>query len=304
MGLTYAMLVPLTFPPTETAAFFSTTLLERRPPFDFVDLYIPANPFHSLANNIVPAVVLFSIVLGVAVIGLERKPVLLDLLHVVSAALARATRFIVQLTPYGLFAIAATAAGTLSLEQLGRLQVYLIAYVGVALLVSLWVLPGLVAALTPIRMRDIFSLTRNALITAFVAGDLFIVLPVLIESSRTLIERAGVGHVAGEAAGGHRPGLVQLSPHREAAVDQLHPVRGLVCRRRRAAHRVSAAGADRARHVLRQRQRRGAVPARSLPDPGRHVSAVPGERRDQLAVRHARRGDAYAGGRAARDAAR
>ena len=193
VGLTYAMLVPLTFPSTETAAFFSTTLLERRPPFNFVDLYIPANPFNSLANNVVPAVVLFSIVLGVAVIGLERKTVLLDLLHVVSAALSRATRFIVQLTPYGLFAIAATAAGTLSLEQLGRLQVYLIAYVGVALLVSLWVLPGLVAALTPIRMRDIYSLTRNALITAFVAGDLFIVLPVLIESSRTLVERAGVG---------------------------------------------------------------------------------------------------------------
>ena len=163
------------------------------PPFDFVDLYIPANPFYSLANNIVPAVVLFSIILGVAVIGLERKPVLLDLLRVVGDALSRATRFIVQLTPYGLFAIAATAAGTLSLEQLGRLQVFLIAYVGVAMLVSLWVLPGLVAALTPIRMRDIFSLTRDALITAFVAGDLFIVLPVLIESSRTLVERAGVG---------------------------------------------------------------------------------------------------------------
>ena len=193
VGLTFAMLVPLTFPSVETASFFSTTLLERRPPFDFVDLYIPANPFHSLANNIVPAVVLFSIVLGIAVIGLERKPVLLDLLHVVSGALSRATRFVVQLTPYGLFAIAATAAGTLSLEQLGRLQVFLVAYIGVALLVSLWVLPGLVAALTPIRMRDIFALNRDALITAFVAGDLFIVLPVLIESSRTLVERAGVG---------------------------------------------------------------------------------------------------------------
>ena len=120
----------------------------------------------------------------------------------VSAALSRATRFIVRLTPYGLFAIAATAAGTLSLEQLGRLQVFLIAYVSVALLVSLWVLPGLVAALTPIRMRDIFSLNRDALITAFVAGDLFIVLPVLIESSRTLVERAGVGQ--SEPAGGHR----------------------------------------------------------------------------------------------------
>ena len=114
VGLFYAMLVPLTFPNVETAAFFSTTLLEPRKPFDFVDLYIPANPFYSLANNIVPAVVLFSIILGVAVIGLDRKAVLLDLLHVVSGALSRATRFIVQLTPYGLFAIAATAAGTLS----------------------------------------------------------------------------------------------------------------------------------------------------------------------------------------------
>ncbi len=49
----------------------------------------------------------------------------------------------------------------------------------------------MVAAVTPIRARDSSRLTRDALITAFVAGDLFIVLPVLIESSRTLVERAG-----------------------------------------------------------------------------------------------------------------
>jgi Na+/H+-dicarboxylate symporter/ABC-type amino acid transport substrate-binding protein len=193
VALTFALLIPLTFPQIENAAFFSTTLLERRPPFNFVDLYIPANPFHSLANNIVPAVVLFAIILGVAVIGLERKPLLLDLLKVAGDALSRATRFIVRLTPFGLFAIAATAAGTLSIEQMGRLQIYLVAYVGIALLVSLWVLPGLVAALTPIRTRDIFALTRNALITAFVAGDLFIVLPVLIEASRTLVGRVSGG---------------------------------------------------------------------------------------------------------------
>jgi len=50
------------------------------------------------------------------------------------------------------------AAGTLGLEQLGRLQVYLVAYVAIALLVSLWVLPGLVAALTPIRVKDVLDL--------------------------------------------------------------------------------------------------------------------------------------------------
>jgi Na+/H+-dicarboxylate symporter/ABC-type amino acid transport substrate-binding protein len=193
VALSFTFLIPLTFPNVQNATFFSTTLVERRAPFNFVDLYIPSNPFYSLANNVVPAVVLFSVVVGVALIGVARKQVLLEVLGVASDALARATRFVVRLTPYGLFAIAATAAGTLSLEQLGRLQIYLVAYVGVALLVGLWVLPGLVAALTPIRMRDIFALTRNALLTAFVAGDLFIVLPVLIEASRTLLERQGLG---------------------------------------------------------------------------------------------------------------
>ena len=189
IGLTFAFLIPLTFPNVETAMFFSTSLVEQRPPFDFVALYIPANPFNSLANNIVPAVVLFSVVVGVALIGVERKQALLDVLHVATEAVARATRAIVRLTPYGLFAIAAAAAGTLNLEQLGRLQVYLFAYVAIALLVSLWVLPGLVAALTPIRLPELFELTRDALITAFVAGDLFIVLPALIQASQTLLAR-------------------------------------------------------------------------------------------------------------------
>ena len=99
-------LMPLAFPVVESASFFSTTLLDERPPFDFVALYVPANPFNSLANNIVPAVVLFSVCVGVALIGLERRAVLLDVLEVVGDALARATRFIMRLTPIGLFAIA------------------------------------------------------------------------------------------------------------------------------------------------------------------------------------------------------
>ena len=62
-------LIPLAFPSVENASFFSTTLLEQREPFNFISLYVPSNPFNSLANNVVPAVVLFSIVVGVAMIG-------------------------------------------------------------------------------------------------------------------------------------------------------------------------------------------------------------------------------------------
>ena len=153
VALSFAFLIPLTFPAVQSASFFSSSLVERRPAFDFIDLYIPANPFNSLANNVVPAVVLFSLILGIAVVGVERRERLLDVLQVARDAISAATRFVTRLTPYGLFAIAANAAGTLGLEQLGRLQIYLVAYVAVALMVSLWVLPGLVAALTPIRAQ-------------------------------------------------------------------------------------------------------------------------------------------------------
>jgi Na+/H+-dicarboxylate symporter/ABC-type amino acid transport substrate-binding protein len=192
VALLFAMLVPLAFPAAAKATFFSTSLIERRPPFDFINLYIPSNPFHSLANGVVPAVVLFAIVLGIAMIGLERKQVLLDVLTAAGSLVSRATRMIVRLTPYGIFAITAHAAGTLKIDQLGQIQVYLVTYVAVALLLSLWVLPGLIATLTPIRHGDVLDRTRAGLVTAFIAADLFIVLPILIESCKELLASRGL----------------------------------------------------------------------------------------------------------------
>ena len=189
VGLGCAMLFPIVFPPIQTGSFFSAALVEQRPAFSFVDLYIPANPFHSLANNVVPAVVLFSIFTGVALIGVDRRQVVLDLLAVVGAALSRATRFVVRLTPYGIFFVSAVAAGTLGFAQIERIQIYLITYAAIALLIAFWILPGLVAALTPIPYSDVLGPAKAALITAFMVGDLFIVLPLLIESSKEVLAR-------------------------------------------------------------------------------------------------------------------
>ena len=189
LALLFTFLLPLAFPVLETASFFSSTLVEQPRPFNFIELFIPSNPFHALSNNIVPAVVLFFIFLGVAMIGVERKQIALDVFNVVKEALSKATKFVVSLTPYGVFAIAANTAGTLNLDQIARIQVYLITYVMVALLIALWVLPGLISALTPFSYKEVLGPTRDALITAFVAADLFIVLPILIQACKELLER-------------------------------------------------------------------------------------------------------------------
>jgi Na+/H+-dicarboxylate symporter len=194
MALVAVLLVVVMFPPHASASFFSTTMLQEREGFDFLGLYIPTNPFNSLANNIVPAVVLFSIVVGLALIPVQRKDRLIEVLRIASTAIGNATDYIVWLTPYGVFAIAAVVAGTIGFDTLKRLQVYLISYVSIALLLSLWVLPGLVAALTPVPFRAVMSRTRDALIMAFMTTSLFAVLPLLTEHVKALLRE----HVPGD----------------------------------------------------------------------------------------------------------
>jgi Na+/H+-dicarboxylate symporter len=189
VSITVVLLFPYTFPEWKSASFFSTSLIETRPAIDFLGLYIPANPFHALANNLVPAVVLFSVAIGVALIGIDGRQPLLDGMSTVIDALMRVANFVVKLTPIGVFAITASAAGTMSIDELRRLEVYIWVYVVLSLVMSLWVLPGLVVALTPLRYRDIVGSSKDALVTAFATSSLFVVLPLLVEKGKELMDR-------------------------------------------------------------------------------------------------------------------
>src|SRR5215472_514139 len=102
-------------------------------------------------------------------------------------AISVATDFIVSLTPYGVFAIAAVVAGTLGFDTLRRLEVYLVSYVGIALFLSLWVLPALIGLLTPVPTRAVLTRARDALVLAFMTTSLFAVLPLLTEAAKGLL---------------------------------------------------------------------------------------------------------------------
>jgi len=190
-GISFVMvlLLPLSFPKWESAAFFSSSLVELPKKVDFLSLYIPSNPFYSLANNVVPAVVLFSILMGIALMGMQKKDTLLEALSIGSQALIRMTNLIVNLTPIGVFAITAAAAGTMTVEEFGRLQVYLVSFNVAALFLTFWILPMMITLVTPFKYRDIIGLTRDALVTAFTTGNLFVVLTVLTENCKHLFEK-------------------------------------------------------------------------------------------------------------------
>ncbi len=187
LAFTIVFLMPLAFPSIEAGSFFSSSLVTVAE-VNFIDLYIPVNPFSSLARTVVPAAAVFSVAFGVALIGVENKQSLLDILSAMSKTLTRLAMIVVKVTPVGVFAIAANAAGTMTIEQFGRLQSYILPFIIATLLLTFWILPAITAALTPFSYREIMKSARVALTTGFVTGNLFITLPMLVQNDRTLFE--------------------------------------------------------------------------------------------------------------------
>ncbi len=191
-GILNLFVLQFAFPEWNSSSFFSHTFVEEPEKLDFLSLYIPSNPFYSLSASKVPAIVLFSIIIGLGLMKVPGKEGLLSGLSVINKALNQVNKLIIKLTPIGVFSIAAATVGTVSWEELGNLQSYILIYSVAVLLMTLWVLPGLIAAVTPFKYSEIFKFTRATLLTIFATGKIIVVLPQLIENLDELFKSKGL----------------------------------------------------------------------------------------------------------------
>jgi len=189
IGMVMLAVIPLAFPEWQQASFFSTALTEASRAFDVVALYIPANPFSSMANNVVPAVVLFCILLGVGISGVSGSGGFIQGLDVVEGGLNRVNKMVIKLTPIGVLAIAAGTAGTISLDELSRLQAYLITYTVIALVLAFVALPLIVSAVTPFSYRDLLVIPKDTLIMICATAKIIVLMPQLVENVKELFRR-------------------------------------------------------------------------------------------------------------------
>jgi Na+/H+-dicarboxylate symporter/ABC-type amino acid transport substrate-binding protein len=182
----------LAYPEGRSSAVFASDLPPAEP-IDWIGLYIPSNVFHALAFNVLPAVVLFGILAGAALSGMSaaQKRPLLTVVEAFNEAMGRISRAIIVTTPLGLFAMSAAAAGAMRVEEFLRLQVWFVVYIGSACLISLWLLPALVALLTPVPYGRFVRTLQTAMLTAFAAGDYFVVLPMIAEANKQLLVEQG-----------------------------------------------------------------------------------------------------------------
>jgi len=176
----------LAFPPRMAASFFSTQDLATTASINIIDQFIPANPFLSLSDGIIPATVLFCLFLGFALMLDNGSGPIVSILRILLQALDRMTHFISKTFPIGIFVITAVMAGTLTVEGFLELQVFLITLAVAAILLGLVVMPLLITCFTTFRYRDILAAASRPMLLAFSTGTEFITLPLISEGVEKL----------------------------------------------------------------------------------------------------------------------
>lgn len=186
LALSVLIAMSCCFPEWEGGSFFSVTMFDQPEPMNWLALFIPSNFFASLTNELVPAVVLFSVGFGIALMLIPERKSLLNNIEIMVNGLGNLNHMVVRIAPLGMFAIVAKSAGTISPFQFQLLQGYLLVYGSASLLISLWVFPLLISCCTPFSYRDVMRESRSALITAFVIGNTFVVMPMIAEAVNRL----------------------------------------------------------------------------------------------------------------------
>ncbi|TLU64820.1 cation:dicarboxylase symporter family transporter [Thalassotalea litorea] len=175
------LLAPIAFPDWNSAAFYSASIIREKETSNPLEYFLPANPFYAMANGVVPAIVVFSVFIGIGFIGIHNKRRSLYVFKDIRQALTRVTNTVMKMAPYGVIAIAWNASATLAEDEMDGLLVYFVTTASMVLLLTFVILPLIVAIFTPLTISQVFLACRSALITGFATGSIFVVIPVIAE---------------------------------------------------------------------------------------------------------------------------
>lgn len=180
-------LLMLLFPSNPSPSFYSPNSTPQTT-VNFIEIFIPSNPFNALANNVVPAVVLFSVLVGIALMYVPRKEALLAPLETAVSALVKITNWIVYLSPIGIFALIASSVGMMTMAQFEKIETYLLAFVVGSIFLTFFALPLLVTALTGLKYRALMARLQPALLISFSTGNIFITIPYIMRAINEIAE--------------------------------------------------------------------------------------------------------------------
>jgi Na+/H+-dicarboxylate symporter/ABC-type amino acid transport substrate-binding protein len=151
------------------------------PQLNFAELLIPDNIFYDLTNNIVPAIVIFSLLIGIALMFLKEKDAIMKGMENLVEALTRITAWIARITPLGTFLIIANQIGTIQFSTVKQMSTYIILYIFGICIIIFWIFPRLTHMLTSIPSYKWLQQLLPILLLAYTTNVVIVCLPYIIE---------------------------------------------------------------------------------------------------------------------------
>lgn len=145
---------------------------------------VPTNPLQAMSEGNMLQIILFAVIFGFAIshIG-ERGKRVAALFNDLNEVIMRVVTLIMQLAPYGVFALMAKLALTLGLETFGSVVQYFFVVLGVLLLHGFVVYPALLKLFSGLNPFTFIRKMRDVQLFAFSTASSNATLPVTIEAA-------------------------------------------------------------------------------------------------------------------------
>lgn len=156
---------------------------------NFLNYLVPENPLYDVVNNIVPAIAIFAIIIGISLMHLTHKEPLISFLERVNNIMEQVLKGIMIVSPVGVLAIFATFTGNIRFADLKDMNFYILPMIGIALALTFWILPALVISCTSLKYKEVISEIRSSCFLAFVIGSPSIAIPFLYQAVKRYADR-------------------------------------------------------------------------------------------------------------------
>ena len=146
---------------------------------------VPSSPVQVMADVNVLPLIIFSLLIGVGILMAkdEGEPVL-KIFESGSVVMQKVTMVVMELTPFGVFALMAWVAGTLGLEALAALgQLVALNYLGCLLIIAL-IYGGMIKFLAKLPIIDFFRGIVDAIAVSYSTASSNATLPVTLRCTR------------------------------------------------------------------------------------------------------------------------
>jgi uncharacterized protein len=147
---------------------------------------VPSNPFNEAANGKVVPVLVFAIFIAVAIVHVgSKKPEVVEpvkqLIASLSQILHQVIKYVIRLTPYGVYALIAAMAARYGVETLAPLIKLILATYAALLIHFIFTFGGLVTFVARVNPIKFFKKAYPTIAVAFTTRSSYVTLPVNME---------------------------------------------------------------------------------------------------------------------------